>query len=93
MSLPPLPSPPQTLENWETGALQLIYAGQQALFEQGVLLMATVAELQAAIDRNTAATNAAVAAMGANAPTQAQIDQINANSAALEGAVMPPPTP
>jgi peptidoglycan hydrolase CwlO-like protein len=63
--------------------------------------MASVAELQAALDRNTAATTAAGQAITAEItqlqdaigqlstsqpPTQAQIDQLNASSTALEAA-------
>lgn len=64
-------------------------------------LMATVAELQAALEQNTAATTAAVAAISAeivqlaaaiaaltpgDPVTQAQLDQLNASSSALEAA-------
>ena len=64
-------------------------------------LMATQAELQAALDANTAATAAAAAAISAEigqlrqalsqlsaewAPTQATLDQINASTSSLEAA-------
>lgn len=64
-------------------------------------LMATVAELQTALDANTAATDAAATAINteiaqlqdainalstATPPTQAQIDQLNASTAKLTAA-------
>ncbi len=114
--LPPLPPPPSggiivfspAAWRWLTGSVQLLYAASQAQFAVlGPLvnsmegLMATVAELQAALDANTAATTAASAAITteiaqlqaaigalstAQPPTQAQIDQLNASSTALETA-------
>lgn len=54
LSLPPLPTPPLSYREWLTGALQLIYAGQQALnarIEQlENTVMASGADLTAKLD-------------------------------------------
>src|SRR5690348_1315551 len=95
--IPPLPPIPDTPENWITRAIAAIYAAQDAQLEtlgkfttslEG--LMATVEELQAALDRNTAGVAAVSAAITqeiqqlkdaidalstAQPPTQAQLDQ------------------
>lgn len=56
----------------------------------GVKTMATLTDLTTAVDRNTTATNAAVAAFNAAVPDlQPAITQIDANSAALEQLVTP----
>ncbi len=116
VTLPPLPPWPTggliifSPAAWKTlgQVLYAQYAGIQAQFTVlGELtqamesLMATVEELQAALDKNTADMAAASAAIGAEIdqlkaavaalstagpPTQAQIDQLNASSAALEAA-------
>jgi prefoldin subunit 5 len=117
VTLPPLPAPPTGLGlilfspaawHWIVQAFQALHAADQAQFTVlGQLtqaletVMATVEELQAALDKNTADTAAAGAAIAAELaqlaaaiaalstgapPTQAQIDQLNASSAALEAA-------
>lgn len=115
-TLPVLPPPPSATLllfssqqwNWLVRALQISYTAHQAELEiLGTLvngvenLMASVQELQTALDRNTAATNAAgaaistevdqlkaaIAALSTNQPpTQAQLDQLSASSDALEAA-------
>jgi len=58
----------------------------------GLHIMATLADLQAAVTRNTNATQNAVNAFATAVPDlQPAIDQLDANSAALEALV--PPTP
>lgn len=101
MSLPPIPDPPNSWRAWLTGALQLIYAGQQALSTNIEAIMSQQDAFQSALDRQSAATASAVAGITreiqqlkdavealstSNAPTQAQLDQINASAAALEQA-------
>lgn len=93
---------------WITKALRAVYLAQDAQLvalgplTQGVeTLMATVAELQSALDANTAATEAASAAITteiaqlqaaidalstATPPSQAQLDQLNAATAKLTAA-------
>ncbi len=114
--LPPLPAPPpanlllfSTQQwNWLTKALAAVYAAHEAeldvlgaIVNSQEALMATVQELQNALDRNTASTEAAAAAIQteidqlkaaidalstSQPPTQAQIDQLNAASDKLEQA-------
>jgi len=105
---PPLPASPRTKIDWLVNAQKLNYqllgsilASLRQLTSTQEALMATVAELQTALDRNTAATTAAAAAIQteiaqlqaaidalstATPPTQAQLDQLNASSDALEAA-------
>lgn len=105
-SLPP--APPTTLLlfnsqqwNWIVNTLTSIYTADELQLEALEKIMASVAELQAALDANTAATDAAVTAINAEIqqladaiaalstgapPTQAQLDQLNAATQALKDA-------
>lgn len=115
--LPPLPPQPQAgllvifspaQWRWIGQAFQLIHADNEAVVEAlGPLtfalerLMATVQELQTALDANTAATDAAATAITTEItqlqaaidalstttpPSQAQLDQLNAATAKLTAA-------
>lgn len=108
-TLPPLPPVPAPgffvlMPNewaWLVKVLEATYAALGTIHSTQETIMATAEELQASLDRNTADTNAAAAAIGTEIDqlkaaiaaltpgdpvSQAQLDQLNASSDKLEAA-------
>ena len=103
--LPPRPPKPRAnlyeLGDYLIASATFLNQAAFATIHHQEVLMATIEELQAALDRNSAATaatgnaitaeldqlQAAIAALSVNIPpTQEQLDQLNASSDALEAA-------
>lgn len=108
MSFPAFPAGPKSFEQfvteafvWQFGSALQLSAGQEALAHRMEQIMATVAELQAALDRNTASVEslktsveheieqlrAALEQLSTQQPpTQAQLDQLSDATDALDAA-------
>ncbi len=102
VSLPPIPSQPTSVPYFWTAAEWHWLGHAFTALHQGLgVVMATVQELQTALDANTAATAAAAAAidteiaqlaaaiaalMPGDPVTQAQLDQLSASTAKLSAA-------
>lgn len=80
MSLPPLAAPPFAVEQWRDYAIQLTYAGQQAIVSLLEELRMSMDDLKTSMDRAEASQAAATAA--ARREIKQVLDAVNALGAA-----------